>query len=94
VLRVEPGFGLDIQHMSDAIINRANGHLGWRCIAKLAFVQEPLRRDSPKPPRIAPHDPATRERAEKATVGVEDEALRDALVKLGEQAMQKLNERP
>jgi hypothetical protein len=89
VLRVEPGFGLDIQHMSDAIIDRVNAHLGWRCIGKLTYVQEPLQRDAPKPARIAPQDPAARERAEKATVGVEDEALRDALVKLGEQVMQR-----
>lgn len=90
VLRVEPGFGLDIQHMGDAIINRVNAHLGWRCIGKIALVQEPLRRDPPKRARIAPHDQAARDRAEKATMGVEDEALREALVNLGERVLTRI----
>jgi hypothetical protein len=93
-LRVEPGFGLDIQHMSGAIINRVNAHLGWRCIGKIVLVQEPLRRDAPKPTHLAPRDPAARDRAEEATLGIEDEALRKALVKLGERAMTKFNDCP
>lgn len=83
-LRVEPGFGLDIQHMSGAIINRVNAHLGWRCVAKLAFVQEALQRDPPRlrPPKL--RDPVARARAEETARGVEDEALRNALSNLGE----------
>jgi hypothetical protein len=86
VLRVEPGFGLDIQHMSGAIINRVNGHLGWRCVGKIAIRQEALRRDAPKPARISPQAPAARARAAVATEGVEDEGLRAALIRMGEQA--------
>jgi len=86
-LRVEPGFGLDIQHMSGAIIERVNAHLGWRCVARLAIRQEPMRREAAKPRRAPPNDPAARARAEAATEGVTDEALRRALVRLGEQAL-------
>jgi hypothetical protein len=87
VLRVEPGFGLDIQHMSGAIINRVNAHLGWRCVGKIAIRQEPLRRDAPKPVRLSPRNPAARARAAAVTEGVEDEALRTALIKMGELAL-------
>jgi hypothetical protein len=87
VLRVEPGFGLDIQHMSGAIISRVNAHLGWRCVGKIAIRQEPLRRCAPKPVRISPQSPAARARAAFATEGVEDEALRAALIKMGELAL-------
>src|ERR1019366_4769569 len=62
-LRVEPGFGLDIQHMSGAIIERVNTHLGWRCVAKLAIRQEPLQRAALKRQLAPPNDPAARARA-------------------------------
>ncbi|WP_166140951.1 DUF721 domain-containing protein [Methylosinus sp. RM1] len=87
-LRVEPGFGLDIQHMSAAIIERVNTHLGWRCVAKVTMKQEPLapRRVRPAKP---PVDLAARRQAEAATEGVADERLRAALVTLGERALAK-----
>ena len=86
-LRVEPGFGLDIQHMSGAIIERVNTHLGWRCVAKLTIRQEPLHRAAPKPTRAPPSDPAARARAAQTTQGVEDDALRAALNRLGERVL-------
>ncbi|BBU60068.1 hypothetical protein MSC49_00030 [Methylosinus sp. C49] len=87
-LRVEPGFGLDIQHMSAAIIERVNTHLGWRCVAKITMKQEPLapRRARPTKPPI---DLVARRRAEAVTEGVADERLRAALVALGERALAK-----
>ena len=86
-LRVEPGFGLDIQHMSGAIIQRVNTHLGWRCVAKLTILQEPLDRAAPKPSRAPPSDPAARSRAEETTRVVENDALRAALTTLGERVL-------
>ncbi|WP_036294417.1 DUF721 domain-containing protein [Methylosinus sp. PW1] len=87
-LRVEPGFGLDIQHMSAAIIERVNTHLGWRCVAKITMKQEPLapRRVRPTKP---PVDLVARRQAEAVTEGVADERLRAALVALGERALAK-----
>jgi hypothetical protein len=87
VLRVEPGFGLDIQHMSPAIIERVNAHLGWRCVARVVLRQEPLRGAPPKTRPSPPSDPAARARAATATEGVADDALRAALITLGERAL-------
>ena len=69
-LRVEPGFGLDIQHMSGAIIERVNTHLGWRCVAKLAIRQEPLA------PRRAESAAGAAERPRRAGAGRADDARR------------------
>jgi hypothetical protein len=88
ILRVEPGFGLDIQHMAPAIIDRVNAHLGWRCVARVTLRQQALApRAERKRPRPAPADPAAHAKAEAATEGVGEEALRAALVRLGEKAL-------
>ena len=86
MLRVEPGFGLDIQHMSGVIIERVNGHLGWRCVARLSLRQAALPRPKPKR-RASPGDPAARAAATAAAEGVEHDALRAALVALGEHVL-------
>lgn len=88
-LRVEPGFGLDIQHMSAALIDRVNQHLGWRCVVKLTIKQEPLRRKAAPARRRPPGDAAARAKAAEAAQGVTDEGLRRALIALGERAMAK-----
>jgi len=88
MLRVEPGFGLDVQHMSSALIDRVNAHLGWRCVARIAIRQEPLRRSAPMRRRAPPpRDLALRARAEAATEGIADEGLRRALTTLGERTL-------
>jgi hypothetical protein len=87
VLRVEPGFGLDVQHMTGTILDRVNTHLGWRCVARLTMRQEPLAARRRAPRRAPPVDAAARERATAATAGVADEALRAALTRLGERAL-------
>lgn len=91
VLRVEPGFGLEIQHMTPAIVDRVNAHLGWRCVSRIALRQAAGPLEGPRPraggaqPR--PVDPAVHARAEAATQGVAEAALRAALVRLGENAL-------
>ncbi|QGM97308.1 DUF721 domain-containing protein [Methylocystis parvus] len=89
VLRVEPGFGLEIQHMAPAIVDRVNAHLGWRCVVRVTLRQQALapRAEKRRPPRPALADPASRARAEAATQGVAEESLRAALIRLGEQAL-------
>jgi len=89
VLRVEPGFGLEIQHLAPAIIDRVNAHLGWRCVSRIMLRQGAAPREPSRSSerRLPPADPAAHARAETATQGIEDEALRAALVRLGEHAL-------
>ncbi len=93
ILRVEPGFGLDIQHMTPAIIDRINAHLGWRCVSRIVQRQDttpltprPARR--PIQPRPAPAtDPAVSAKAAAAVAGIADPALQAVLQRLGENAL-------
>jgi hypothetical protein len=81
VLRVEGPAAIEVQHLSNVILERVNRFFGWRAVERLALRQAPLRRRS-KPPRreIDPQAAA----AVAATLGkVEDEPLRAALGRLG-----------
>ncbi len=87
ILRVEPGFGLEVQHLAPTIIDRINAHLGWRCVSKVILRQQALARSGQKnAPRIAA-DPAARARAAVVVEEVADEPLRAALIRLGERAL-------
>jgi hypothetical protein len=86
VLRVAGAMALEIQHMGPILIERVNSHLGWRAVGKLAIRQGPLTR-ARRPGKKPPPDPRDLARAEQATEGVEDEALRKALTLLGARAL-------
>ncbi len=82
VLRVEGPMALEIQHASDALLQRVNRFFGWSAVGRLALRQGPLsRRNRPVPPR-APDAKAVAEVAETLSA-VEDEELRAALARLG-----------
>jgi hypothetical protein len=82
VLRVEGPMALEIQHSSDVILQRVNRFFGWSAVGKLALRQAPLsRRD--RPSRPPPPDPKEVADVAKSLTSVEDEALREALARLG-----------
>ena len=82
VLRVEGPAALEIQHSSDALLQRVNRFFGWSAVGKLALRQAPLsRRERPR----APSEPDAKAVAEVAQTltAIEDEELRAALARLG-----------
>jgi hypothetical protein len=82
ILRVEGPMALEIQHASDAILERVNRFFGWSAVGRLALRQAPLsRRNRPKPPQ-AP-DPKSVAKVAETLSDVEDEELRAALARLG-----------
>lgn len=82
VLRVEGPMALEIQHSADVILERVNRFFGWSAVGRLALRQAPLsRRERPARPR-PPDEKAVQEVA-KTLSAVEDEALKDALARLG-----------
>ena len=82
ILRVEGPMALEIQHSSDAILERVNRFFGWSAVGKLALRQAPLsRRDRPRQ-KGAPDPKAVAEVA-KTLSAVEDDELRAALARLG-----------
>jgi hypothetical protein len=89
VLRVESAFALEAQHSASVIVARANAHLGWRCVDKIAFRQGPLppSKDKRRPAPI-PSD-ATEAAARAAATPIVDDGLRDAVARLGARAIDR-----
>jgi hypothetical protein len=82
VLRVEGPAALEIQHMSAVILERVNRFFGWQAIGRISLRQAPLRRRAPaKPP--APPDPEAAGKIAQGLPGIEDDALRQAIGRLG-----------
>jgi hypothetical protein len=81
VLRVEGPAALEIQHQSNIVIERINRFFGWHAVGRIALRQAPLsRRAAPARPKA---DAAAAEREAAALTGVDDDALRLALGRLG-----------
>jgi hypothetical protein len=73
---------LEIQHSSDAILERVNRFFGWSAVGRLALRQGPLsRRERPRP--SPPPDPRQVEQVARTLTSVEDDDLRAALARLG-----------
>jgi hypothetical protein len=87
-LRVEPGFGLEIQHLAGVLIDRVNAHLGWRCVGSLKIRQEKIDRAPPRP-KQAPENPLARAEAERQVAEIEEEPLREALARLGARVLDR-----
>jgi hypothetical protein len=83
VLRVESAFALEAQHSASVIVARANAHLGWRCVDKIAFRQGPLPQIKTKRrPAPIPSDAAEAE-ARAAASPIVDDGLRAAVTQFG-----------
>ncbi len=83
VIRVESGMALEIQHSADQVLARVNAHLGWRCIGRLSFRQGPIERGETADARRQQPSPAELAAVVDRVPGIEDEALRAALARLG-----------
>ena len=83
VLRVEGAFAIEVQHLAAVLCERINARLGWRCVGRIALRQGPVERRDTGPRRIAPPPAAALEAARRMAEGVEDDALREALTRLG-----------
>jgi hypothetical protein len=89
VLRVESAFALEAQHSASVIVARANAHLGWRCVDKIAFRQGPLPPSKDKRrPAPTPSDAAAAA-ASAAATPIVDDGLRDAVARLGARAIDR-----
>jgi len=83
ILRVESAFALEAQHSASVIVDRVNAHLGWRCVDRIVFRQGPLPPPKEKP-RAAPiPSDAAEVAARDAAARIEDDGLREAVVRLG-----------
>ncbi|MCX7321492.1 MAG: DciA family protein [Hyphomicrobiales bacterium] len=82
ILRVEGPMALEIQHMSDTILEKVNRFFGWNAVGKIALRQAPLSRPRAKR-TIKPIDPAAVAQVAATLPDLEDAALKEALARLG-----------
>ncbi len=87
VVRVEGAFALELQHLAPLVVERVNARLGWRCVGRLLLKQGPVRHAAKRRQPPPPVTPEARSRAATAAAGVEDDALRQALERLGAAAL-------
>jgi hypothetical protein len=80
VLRVEGPTALEIQQLSDVILERVNRFFGWEAVGAIRLRQAPLRRKL-RPPPFLP-DPESTARIKAGLGDIRDEKLRDALARL------------
>jgi hypothetical protein len=82
LLRVEGPAALEVQHLSDVILERVNQFFGWRAVGSVRLRQAPLsRRAAPKP--LPAPDATALARIAASLPEISDEKLRDALARLG-----------
>lgn len=87
LLRVAPGFALELQHLEPLLIERINGYFGHRTVQKLKYQQGPLpsltasKRRKSQPRRALSPDESALLQAKLADVP--DDSLRAALERLG-----------
>jgi hypothetical protein len=83
-VRCEGSRALLFQYEVPSIIERINAIFGFRAISKIRIVQMPIvRYGVVPPPPITPLGEHEERKLSAEIAGVEDEALRDALLKLG-----------
>jgi len=86
ILRVDGPRAIEVQHRSCQILERVNGHFGYRAVADLRILQAPVtRRPAPLPAAPRPIDPD----ALPPSASIEDGGLRAALLRLGSGARAK-----
>ncbi len=83
-IRVQGGFATELQHLEPLVVERINGHFGYGAVTRLKLTHAPLRR-SPKRSkrRVRAPDPAQRAMLADILGAVEDDAVREALERLG-----------
>ncbi len=83
-LRVDGPLALELQHQAPQLIERINGYFGYPAVARLQIVQGPLPNPRPAPPPMPRPLDAARQRALRERVApIGDDALRQALERLG-----------
>ncbi|MDV6227672.1 DciA family protein [Nitratireductor aquimarinus] len=90
VIACEGAAALRLQHETGEVIGRVNAFLGFAAVGRVKIVQKPVkvapqRRPRPKRALTAPEN----ERIDQLTAGIEDDALRQSLQKLGESIARK-----
>jgi hypothetical protein len=84
VIRVRPAAALELQHWIPMVMERVNGHFGFRAIDRIRLIQGPVTgRRRPVRPAVKPLAPEAAQEIATRVSTVADEGLREALSGLG-----------
>jgi hypothetical protein len=78
ILRVDGPRAIEVQHRSRQILERVNGHFGYRAVAEMRILQAPVARKPAAPPPREPIKPGPL----PASAAIADGGLREALKRL------------
>lgn len=81
-VKVEGAFALEFQYLIPVVIERVNTRYGWKCIGRVIIKQGPVTKTEPPKARPEP-GPEAIAAAEQLVGEIEDQGLKQALVKLG-----------
>lgn len=83
-VRVAPGAGPELQHLTPLVLERIGAFFGWRAVDRLRLIQAPLdapaRRAHPSPAVLTPAEETA---LDSAVASAGDDRLRNALKRLG-----------
>lgn len=88
-IRVTGGFALELQHMQPQLLERINGHFGYRAIERISIIHAPPDKNSmhlrrrPKTKASPPPDPKASAAIEDALSAVDDPEIRAVLARIG-----------
>ena len=83
ILRVDGPRAIEVQHRSCQILERVNGHFGYRAVAEMRILQAPVtRKPGPAPSPPQPIEPGVL----PPSAAIEDGDLREALLRLASAA--------
>tara|TARA_B100000676_G_scaffold269238_1_gene285008 strand:+ start:1050 stop:1568 length:519 start_codon:yes stop_codon:yes gene_type:complete len=83
-IRVAGGVATELQHLEPQVVARINGHFGYGAIARLKLTHAPLRQTPARPKRgIRKPNPKDHKALHDMLGDVEDDAMREALERLG-----------
>lgn len=88
VVAAEGMAALHVQHQSGEIVQRVNAFFGFQAVERLQLVQKPVAPPRRLQRRKAPVSPADEARIAALTEGIEDDGLREALIRLGKSVRQ------
>ncbi len=94
IIRVESAFALEVQHLTPVIIEKVNTYFGWKCVGKLVLKQGPVHKNVAELPQVKPLTEKEKKRVNEAVLSVEDEPLREALLRLGNTVLATNKKKP
>jgi hypothetical protein len=89
VIRAEPGFALELQHLAPLILERVNTYFGWCCVEKLVIRQGRMRKKAEVASSPPQSDTTSAAHAEEIAGDFAEEGLRHSLIGLGAQVLAK-----